>query len=119
MGLTRLRRLLRDMPDSYHDVQSLLDAADRVLENAEVSLEDRLKDDQYPESDDMAHFVEKEVERLVLAVARIESVGMAGVLRVLVEQYTHEHVAEELEHCKPGDSFLDDDALGDLDEHPF
>ncbi|MBO0791719.1 MAG: hypothetical protein J2P36_12325 [Ktedonobacteraceae bacterium] len=126
MELTRLRRLLRDMPDYGLEALTLLDAVDQVYESAEVSLEDRLKDGQYPEDGDFQTFVEKQVDHLIGALAGLESVGTTGVIRVLMDHYGTARIAQEVANCKEQidesvKAFLlsGDDALGDLDDHPF
>lgn len=125
MDLTRTRRWLRDTDGYGLEAFKVLDAVDQVYESAEVSLEDRLKDGQYPEGDDFQVFVEKQVDHLIEALVGLESVGTIGVIRVLMDRYGSTRIAQEVANSKAQidasvkEYLLSDDSLGDLDDHPF
>jgi hypothetical protein len=119
MNLTRLRRLLRDMPDSYEDAQTLLDAIDTFYENAEM-LDDRLKDGQYVESDEMYQFVVEQSGKLVHAMTKLNGINSYGVLCFLAGELGYEAVLEDLKRYKQNiDEIPEEEDLGDLDDHPF
>ena len=126
MDLTRTRRALATNPtEDYQHATQLLDALDIVQEDAQESLEDQMRlHQQSIRTDDVQYFLERSVELLtkkllevsdtetILAIIAKEDVaGYEAVVTKMVERLDN----EKEQRAKWGN----DEALGDLDDHPF
>lgn len=97
MELTRLKRELRIVGGAaFEDAQALLDALDRVYEDAEA-FEDQLRNEKELTEDDMFQFVIEQAQWLVASLSDLQSVGLRGIFQALRAQFDLARLEDELE----------------------
>jgi hypothetical protein len=122
MELSWLKRQLRKPGyPSFEEAQDLLDAIDRVYEDAQEYEQTLLHDGEINPYEEMSHFVKENAEMLVHNLLLFPSIGVQGVLDVLIASKGYEGVLHELEEWKkqPHEKArLNEEFLEDL-EHPW
>jgi hypothetical protein len=124
MELSWLKRQLRQPGyPPFEDAQRLLDALDRVYEDAQeyetILLHGEQDINPYTE---MSRFVKENAGILVHVLLGIPSVGMQGVLDAMIASKGYEGVLHELEEwrMRPREIEIQDEKfLQDLGDHPF
>ncbi len=124
MELSWLKRQLRQPGySSFEEAQDLLDAIDRIYEDAKEYEEMLLKGGQNINPyEAMSRFVKSNTEMLAHVLISLPSVGMQRVLDVMIETKGYEGVLQELEAWKKRPKeveTLDEEFLQDLGDHPF
>lgn len=122
--VTRFRRDLRNIGFvTSDDALALLDLLDMVYEEAEA-FEDGLKPNTNYRIDltetNITEFVEENADRLVVGLARIEYIGIQGVIDDLVAYGGYERVEAALADKKRRDAEykIALEELGDLGDYP-
>jgi len=124
MYLSWLKRQLRNSEYfSLKEAQDLLDAIDRVYENAREYEEILLRggQDVHP-PEEMSQFVKENAEMLIHILITIPSVGIRGIVDTMIASKGYDSLLSELEDWRthPQKVVAQDDAfLPDLGNHPF
>jgi hypothetical protein len=118
MELTRFKRELRQVGYPSHlEALDLLDAIDEVLEDADL-FEESLRQGGQTTEEGTARFVEENSAALIQALIEIQSVGVSGILAVILEQQGYENLCAWLAEVHQKQS-QETTELSDLDDHPF
>lgn len=121
-NLLRLRRAIRDGEGVQQEVQEFLDALD-VIHLMQSDIEEQFAQGHWTEEQEWKEHLEQSTNLLVnTMVHSMPSVGVDGLLAKLIEEKGYARVAEALADWKKAcDARVaeEEDALGDLDDHPF
>lgn len=119
MDLTRVRRMIREGQSDEHQkaAQTLLDGVDTVREDLEEYEYYAFTDHQAFTAQDAKQFVDTTTRTLIEAL--VHSIGLEEVIRKLDAHIDLDELQRIVTQLQEEHRAYSEDALGDLDEHPF